>query len=281
MLNSYHVSKKLAESLSSLSSNTIIMILQTLIEQEDDSNTTITNLINIPQFRSLIVSINDKQNISVCRLSLLNTSSWIRAIFRMGYDHSKNIFSDDGKQFSLIWGEKIIENQKKIITEKLYTSRVHDLIDIIKTEEIPSHIKIIATKLLDNLDITPETQILLQNSPKHNNKTIRTAIATAFNNNTFTDIKYWDVRQVTDMSHLFERVKIHLPREAFQTNIVIDLSYWDTSKVTTMKDMFSNENINVIGIKGWNTSRVKNMSNMFLKNKEFNSEGISFGIHLM
>jgi hypothetical protein len=113
------VPKKLSANFSSLSDNIIIMILQNIIEEaDDDSNTSITNFITIPQFRLIIAGMNAKEEISACRLSLLSTRAWILALFSMGYDYDTNQFSNNDK-FSLTWGKKIIDIQKKIITEKL------------------------------------------------------------------------------------------------------------------------------------------------------------------
>ena len=106
------VPKKLSVNLSSLPDHTIIMILQNIIEEaDDDSNTSITNFITIPQFRLIISSMNAKQEISACRLSLLSTRAWILALFSMGYDYDTNQFSNNDK-FSLIGGKNIIDIQK-------------------------------------------------------------------------------------------------------------------------------------------------------------------------
>ena len=85
-------------------------------------------------------------------------------------------------------------------------------------------------------------------------------------------IKYWDVRQVTDMHEIF----VLIERVNSDRNI-LDLTYWDVSNVTNMDDAFSegyrddSARLTFTGINNWNTCKVIYMKSTFA-NSRFNCD---------
>ena len=76
------------------------------------------------------------------------------------------------------------------------------------------------------------------------------------------DISEWDVRNVTNMNHMFWGAK----------NFNVDISEWDVSSVRNMGNMFCDaENFNQ-DISGWDVSRVWNMVGMFQHAESFNQD---------
>lgn len=118
-----------------------------------------------------------------------------------------------------------------------------------------------------NIVISIPTKIYKQLSTKerrikHNRYTLEQAIRTwSLNKKTAYDlyghINYWNVSNVTDMSHLFEYYSIN-----------VYINDWDVSNVTNMEEMFSQSDINS-PLDKWDVSSVKNMSGMFM-NSLFN-----------
>ena len=76
----------------------------------------------------------------------------------------------------------------------------------------------------------------------------------------YKNINYWDVSNVTDMSHLFSQ------KNKFDT----DISGWDVINVTTMESMFENCSSFDKDISSWNVSNITNMRNMFKGCSAFN-----------
>jgi surface protein len=228
--------------LSSLPDDIIIKILNLTFDTDVQSNIAKTFSINI------INKIITTNPIKVRILDFLNTAQFIRVLISIG------IFNSYSHSSHLEWCNTIKKYINQYITEHRYTSRVHDLIDISKSS---LNINIFAKCLLNNL-ITPDTDTLerqfllgeMTNIPVFDNNTIIDQV----NTRSFDNIKYWDVRKVTDISNLFN---------FFLSHIDVDLTYWDTSNVTNMSKSFSGINIFINGITNWNTCRVINMEYCF------------------
>ena len=74
---------------------------------------------------------------------------------------------------------------------------------------------------------------------------------------TYGDITEWDVSQITDMSRLFQNMKLHNIKENCIKN-------WDISKVENMEEMFQNSSLSQ-DLSCWDLSKVKNINRMFDK----------------
>lgn len=61
-------------------------------------------------------------------LSLMNTRFWLDIIGSMGYNILNNRFETENSLFD--WNISIIDYQQDVIDHFLYTSRVHDLIEL-------------------------------------------------------------------------------------------------------------------------------------------------------
>ena len=66
-------------------------------------------------------------------------------------------------------------------------------------------------------------------------------------NENFYGIETWDVSNVTDMSHMFQRCKVEN----------VDFSHWNTSKVENMKCMFCEAKLSNVNLSNFDTSNVK------------------------
>ena len=249
-----------SDSLERLPYQTISVILQYLLDKENS----IDALLNIPNFNVIkcLLSLQNKKS-----LCLMNTRIWILVLYSMGYDGLTNSF----RSRTFDWGDSIIEYQRNVIDKCLYTSRVHDLIDLREESAIA---RFLLERLYNRTTDHYERAFLLGRQP------IEDRIQ--FTNNNVSvylyqwirgqigggpPIKYWDVRGVTNMFALFYAVRTVVK------NLNLDLTYWDVSNVTNMSSMFdiNNNRITFIGLTNWNTCRVTNMSHMFANNS-FNSD---------
>jgi len=230
--------------------NVIITILKSLFDTAD--GTFISNVANTRSIRIINAAIKaDPSKVKI--VDFMDTCLWLRLLISIG------IFDE---HLHIEWCDTIKEYLSQIVRERRYTSRVHDLIDISKYESsqrIRDYARCLLYHLITDDSDEIERQFLLgemSDIPSLNNTTLKDLI----NTNTFNNIKYWDVRKVTDMTCLF----CHKHME------VLDLTYWDTSNVTTMKYLMEDVCINIIGITNWNTCRVKDMSYMFHYTISFN-----------
>ena len=82
----------------------------------------------------------------------------------------------------------------------------------------------------------------------------------------YIDVSKIDTSKVTDMSNLFDDVRIYNK---------IDLSNWDTSKVTNMQGIFGNSDFTEIKASNWDTSKVTNMQGMFHNASELKKIDVS------
>jgi hypothetical protein len=239
-----------------LPNHIIIKIITDLLNTQDETiQSNIANIGSIRIVNSLIESDHNKVRI----VDFMDTCLWLRLLISIG------IFDN---QPHIKWCDKIKEYLSRIVRERRYTSRVHDLIDISKYES-SQHIRDYARCLLYHL-ITEdsdeiERQFLLgemSDIPSLNNTTI---VEFVKNKEQFKNIKYWDVRNVTVMSHLF-----HFNKNVNTMLNDLVLTYWDTRNVTTMNYLMSNISITIHGITNWNTCRVKDMSYCFANTESFN-----------
>ena len=193
-----------------------------------------------------------------------DTLSWLYIINSMGFDRETHTF-DSSKRF-VEWGIETINYQKNIIDNCLYTSRVHDLLDLLR--EGNQLAEILLKRLADRETDEYERRFLLGKEKylSFTNESLRDYLKRWISGNIedSNQIKYLDVRKVTDMKELFLFYTLKIPPDKY----VLDLTYWDVSNVTDMYWMF--ETFNVTGIKNWNTKNVKNMGFMFHNTTTFN-----------
>ena len=103
------------------------------------------------------------------------------------------------------------------------------------------------------------------------------------NRTDFSGIETWDVSNVEDMSHMFEKSKFNGDISKWDVSNVKDMSCmfkksifnkdiskWDVSNVERMDEMFYQSEFNK-SISKWNVSNVKDMNKMFASS-EFNKD---------
>ena len=233
--------------------NAIISIFNSLFDNTEERLEMFqSNIANTGSIRMINLAIQ-RNLVRVRILDFIDTHLWVRLLISMG------VIGDDAHPE---WCDTIKEYMHQCVREGLYTSRVHDLIDIYRSGFIS--IKYVAQYLLLNLITDSSDEIENQFlegrmiMPALNNITI-TQLLTA---NNFNNIKYWDVRKVTDMSGLFNIYQ--------RPHLDIDLTYWDTSNVRTMNSLVSYVNITLHNITNWNTCRVRDMKYCFQGSSLFN-----------
>ena len=233
---------------------TIIRMITPLLYQEDSiEQDRLLNICNFKLINCVFMVLPENKN-----LSLMNTRLWLRILSSMGYDGQSNTFIPENRTFT--WDNSIIEYQRNVINQFLYTSRVHDLIDCLRREG--NHIaRFLLIRLAQQTHDNNERMFLMGRTPpaiRLDNIRLRQWLAAP---HLHVAIKYWDVRDVTDMTNLFSGC----PERNF------DLRYWDVSKVTNMSGMFNEcDNKTFTGLANWNTCRVTNMSR--IANYIFNSD---------
>jgi surface protein len=197
-----------------------------------------------------------------------DTLSWLYIINSMGFDRKTHTF-DSSKRF-LEWDIETINYQKNIIDNLLYTSRVHDLLDL--SREGNQLAEILLKRLADRTTDEYERRFLLGREKylSFSEESLRDYLKRWISGNIddSNPIKYWDVRMVTNMKNLF----YFYNEEISPDKHVLDLTYWDVSSVTDMSSMFYNSNFIITGIKNWNTKNVKDMSHMFEGLDTFNED---------
>jgi surface protein len=197
-----------------------------------------------------------------------DTLSWLYIINSMGFDRETHTF-DSSKRF-LEWDIETINYQKNIIDNLLYTSRVHDLLDL--SREGNQLAGILLKRLADQATDEYESRFLLGKEKywSFSEESLRDYLKRWISGNIedSNPIKYLDVRMVTNMKNLF----YFYNEEISPDKHVLDLTYWDVSSVTDMSSMFYNSNFIITGIKNWNTKNVKDMSRMFEGLDTFNED---------
>jgi len=236
--------------LESLPKDLIIKIITLLFDTQDQ--TIQTNIANLSSIRMINFSIEASHS-KVKIVDFIDTYLWLRLLISIG------IFDN---QSHPEWGDTIKEYLGRIVRERRYTSRVHDLIDISKSSQsIRDYARILLHNLITEYSDEVERSFLLgemTDIPSLDNITIVQLI----NTKSFGNIKYWDVRKVTNMNYLFD---------CLQTNIKdLNLTYWDTSNVTSMIALMRYVFFDISGITNWNTCRVTDMDHCFYHAIAFN-----------
>ena len=103
--------------------NIIVMIKQLL--KQTDGIEIFDRLLNTPNFHLINCLFAAQNKKSLC---LMRTRFWLIILSSMGYDGQSNSFIPTNRRFT--WDNSIIEYQRNVIDNYLYTSRVHDLIDL-------------------------------------------------------------------------------------------------------------------------------------------------------
>jgi surface protein len=270
--NSYSP-EELAKELTNLPREIIIEIFRSMLNIEGGVDS-FYSFINSGSYELIMPALNAG---GINSFNLMDTKLWCHVLFSIGYDFENDTFIDNPL---LPWKKNMIDSQKRVIENCLYTSRVHDLLEICSNQGENPIYQAMANSLLEKLynrrvafpsttDIDMHNRELLFLSRRsvvtiHSNYSIQNGIEAAIDqgdmDRSYIDrIKYWDVRRVTDMSDLFENIHEMDPA------IVIDFTYWDTSRVVSMRKMFFREygEVHISGLENWNTCRVEDMSGMF------------------
>jgi hypothetical protein len=248
-----------------LPENAIIRIIQMVLQDETSSSS--SNLANSSIRMINIMIMTDPSKVKI--VDFIDTRMWIQLLISLGvFDNRDTKWCDTIKEYINIY-----------INENRYTSRVHDLIDILKND-VSRFMRDYAQKLLDKLithSSDPEERRFLRGDMTDifvftNNEALSNFVQDHqdFRSHNLdvemrrlSNIKYWDVRKITDMRYLFSFHTSNSPKR-------IDLTYWDTSNVKNMSRLFEGGKFIVSGITNWNTCKVTDMSYMFKDNKSFN-----------
>lgn len=284
-------------SLQYMPDDVMVKIIKTLFEQFplEASDLSSYVMIILSEFGNMKIINNVLQTEEAKHIfNLLNTKTWIRVIVSMGFNIFTGIF-EDKKTF---WNTKDIKYQKKYVNKCRYTSRSHDLIDLLDNSDkiMKKTARVLLEKLVD-VEPTKEGKDFLKGNVvkikfQKNNDTMTNVkeiydkdklrilcfdndddISFAVNLlDTNVSIRFWDIRGITDMS-----VRILLTSNitctfAFKNTDEINLKYWDTSNLKNASFMFRNSNALLTGLENWNTCRINNMNNMFVNNKRFNCD---------
>lgn len=265
-----HVKKKSVFSL--LPNELIIKILEFVLDGPEMFQTNIANVdfmmtqslpaLLSPEQTAEIEILNATITIDPSRVRIIdfiNTRLFIRLLINVGinYNNSQSKLCDNIKDYIRVY-----------IDEIRYTSRAHDLLDLSESPTESYLIKACAKYLLQKLITTRSTTMDIQflngimtDIPVLTDDTIYTSVKRAIDENRFDEIKYWDVRQVTNMEKLFSG----------QTKS-IDLTFWDTKNVRNMKGLFSYTRHILYGISNWNTCNVRDMAELFRNATSFNEQ---------
>jgi hypothetical protein len=230
----------------SLPNDVMIKILESVLET---SRSNIANTGSI-QLINLTIEIDP---VKVRIVDFIDTALWIRLLINIGIidDNPSSKLCDTIKTYIRLY-----------IREGRYTSRAHDLLEIVRTPTESDSVKGWARYLLNNLITNESTRMDIEflngnmtNIPILTDDTIADLLQRLIADNGFNRIKYWDVRNVTMMRNLFTSIHTYTG--------VIDLTFWDTRKVTDMSRLFWHKRFTIRGITNWNTCNVINMGELF------------------
>ena len=231
----------------SLPDDVIIKILELVIESS------ISDISNIGSIKLLNLII-ERDPIKVRIVDFLDTALWIRLLINIG-------IVDNNPESKMC--DTIKTYIRPYITEGRYTSRAHDLLEIVRSPIESDSVKEWARYLLNNL-ITGKSTLTdyefltgnMTNIPILTDDTIADLLQRLIEDKGVKLIKYWDVRNVTMMRNLFTSLHTYTG--------LIDLTFWDTRKVTDMSKLFWYKRFSIRGVTNWNTCNVTNMEELFI-----------------
>ena len=186
------------------------------------------------------------------------------------------------------WIAPVRRHNARVFRDGRYRSRVHDLLDIAKLPDIPPSHRSFARRLLQNL-ITARTSASdrafllgeMVDIPILDDTTIKAATLAVFRDWDWDwpierQLRYWDVRKVTNCRGLFAYQFSHpWGDEDYDEGEEVSndfLAFWNTENVTDMSRMFEGCESFDADISGWNTRKVADMSRMFRNCEHFQSD---------
>ena len=108
-----------------------------------------------------------------------------------------------------------------------------------------------------NKELRRVVSIIFYHQTKNNRKMIKINRIRMEYINFYGPMTLWNTSQITDMSRLFQNMKLHNIKENCIKN-------WDISKVENMEEMFQNSSLSQ-DLSCWDLSKVKNINRMFDK----------------
>ena len=280
----------------------VIQIIESMFTQNlEDGSIAINAIINSGYFK--LINAMLKNNINM--MCFMRTRLWLRMVLTMGYNLDDGTFTDEKSlpwESEIIESQKIVINDCKY-TSRVHDlldmfqgnptkpQRIINFLRITKSRTgaeigLSRMADLLLWKMYENETDSYGKKFLrgLKRVLPETDETITTSILKFMRANNYdsdeesyfitllkggppksVNIKYFDVRKVTNMSSLFDRIPKDL--RSYET---IDLKYWDTSNVVNMSWMFNDFYGMLLNIKNWNTCRVKNMSNMFSRFESWN-----------
>ena len=135
---------ELATELTNLPREIMIEIFRSMLNIQGGVNH-FNSFLNSGSYELIIPALNAG---GINSFNLMDTKLWCRVLFSLGYDFENDIFIDNPLS---PWRKLMIDSQKRIIENCLYTSRVHDLLEICSNQgEDPIYIAM-ANSLLEKL----------------------------------------------------------------------------------------------------------------------------------
>jgi len=292
----HHGLSTIAKGLRTLPHPLILQIMESMFAQNlEDGSIAINAIINSGYFK--LINAMLKNNINM--ICFMRTRLWLRMVLTMGYNLDDGTFTNEKSlpwDSEIIESQKTAINECQY-TSRVHDlldmfqgnptkpQRILNFLRITKSRTgaeigLSRMADLLLWKMYENETDSYGKKFLrgLKRVLPETNETIKTSIvkfmkAINYDSEEESDfirllkggppksvnIKYFDVRKVTNMTHLFDCVK-RINSTFFQT---IDLKYWDTSNVVNMSWMFSEFYGELLNIKFWNTCRVKDMSYMF------------------
>ena len=291
----HHGLSTITKGLQTLPHALILQIMESMFAQNlEDGSIAINAIINSGYFK--LINAMLKNNINM--ICFMRTRLWLRMVLTMGYNLDDGTFTNEKSlpwESEIIESQKIAIKECKY-TSRVHDLLDIFQGNPTKPQRILNFLRITKSRTGAEIGISRMADLLLWKMYEketdsygkkflrglkrvlpETNETIKTSIVKfmkAINYDsdeesyfiTFlkggapksVNIKYFDVRKVTNMTNLFDCIPEDL--RSLQT---IDLKYWDTSNVVNMSWMFSKFHYYLLNIKNWNTCRVKDMSNMF------------------
>lgn len=228
---------------------------------ESETETGLVELLEARGYGTLLLFRNSSPHL-LNWLAYVNTRTWVRLV-----------------------AETTVVPVARDVQEMRYTSRVHDLCDLVR---LGGRIAATARELLQRLrdsgayaQGSPQATLLddgIAGNPQRYPPVPRAAgprdprfsvivMRSAYQHNggPYGPVDVWDTRNVTNMSGAFFLARgMHLPGGILSIQPrALDLAFWDTRRVTDMRHMFLSMATTCTGLRNWNTSSVLDMSHMF------------------